>query len=109
MTAAEALKQINPYPIPSMTVQKVALKRGLLPEQTVTQEILLSRTYRLCEADLYVYLSKAPDVTQQGISYRFSDADKKVFLNLAKRIYDELGESGEVTGGVTLGYKGMNL
>lgn len=109
MTVLESLKLINPYPIPSKTVEKIALKRGLSSTPTVDQAVLLSGSYRLCEADLYIYLSKAPDVTQEGITYRFTDEDKRRFINIANGIYKEEGEDGEVTGGVTYGYKGTNL
>jgi hypothetical protein len=109
MTTLESLKQINPYPIPSKTIQALALKRGLDLAQEANQNVVLSAAYRLCEADLYCFLSTAPDVTQQGISYKFTDEDKKRFLSIANNIYTDLGDSSAPAKTVKYGYKGSNL
>lgn len=109
MTILESLKSLNGYPIPENTFQEIALKRGLSLESEVTQTDVLSNEYNLGKADVYSWLSNAPDVTQESISYSFTDSQRKQFKNLASEIYEDLKDSVEKSEKPTFGYRGSRF
>lgn len=107
-TVLESLKGVNSYPIPLRTLVEVAERRGLTLESQSSQEVLKGKDYRLATADLLLWLSLAPNVSQGGQNYSFTDEQRKQFRNNAFAIYDELGEDEGVTK-PTYGYKGSRL
>ena len=107
-TVLESLKGINSYPIPLRTLVETAERRGVSLNDTSSQEVLTGKAYRLATADLLLWLSLAPNVTQGGQSYSFTDEQRKQFRNSAFSIYEELGEDEGVTK-PTYGYKGSRL
>ena len=110
LTVYEALIGITGYPIPSRTVQTVSLRRGLDMDAVPDQTLVVSREFRLCEADLLMWLSRAPNVGQGGQSYNFTDEQRRDFRNRAKAIYNALGEEADSAScGIQYGYKGQNI
>lgn len=107
-TVLESLKGVNSYPIPLRTLVEVAERRGLTLTAEAPQEVLRGKAFRLATADLLLWLSLAPNVTQGGQSYSFTDEQRKQFRNNAFSIFDELGETDGVTK-PTYGYKGNRL
>lgn len=105
-TISESLKGINSYPIPSKTILGVTLRRGLVDSAEVTRAIMLSKGYRLAEADLFKWLSKAPVVSEGGVSFSFSQKERESFTKEADSIYSEFGEP---TINDTYGYIGEDL
>ena len=105
-TVLEALRGINSYPIPLRTINEVAERRGVDTLQDTTVSILKSREFNLCRADLLLWLSYAPNVTQGGQSYSFSDEQRLRLRNMAQQLYDELEEGFPKT---LYGYKGKRL
>lgn len=103
----ESLRGVNAYPIPLRTIEEVAKRRGvdLTDETSVT--LLTSREFRLSEADLLLWLSYAPNVSQGGQSYNFSDEQRARMRARAQQIYDELEEGGIPKN--IYGYKGKRL
>lgn len=106
-TIAEALRGVNAYPVPPRTLVAITTKRGLDPAEELTSVILRSAPYKLCKADLLMWLSLAPDVTQGGQSYSFSDEQRNRLRAMAQQIYDELEEDGLPK--TLYGYKGKRL
>ena len=104
----EALKSISAYPIPLRTLVETAERRGLSLYDEATQEVLKGKAHRLAKADLLLWLSIAPNITQGGQSYSFTDEDRKQMRQQAQGIYDEL-EPEDNTGCVKFGYKGDRL
>ncbi len=104
----EALKGVNAYPVPLRTLAAIADKRGLSPTTDATQEVQKSKEYNLAVADLLMWLSEAPNVSQGGISYSFSEEERKRFRLRAESILEEIGDSGN-SFGVEYGYKGEDL
>lgn len=98
MTVSESLKSINNYPIPPYVLTKSAIKNGMSLEEEVTSEILISREYRLMEADVYAFLAGAPDVTQNGITFSFSQDQRDWFLSMSNSIKTDLGVVDSSTG-----------
>lgn len=109
-TVLESLKGINAYPIPLRTILDVGIGRTLDPAANVDETILTSKAYRLATADLYYWLAVAPDISQGGQSYSFTDEERRDFRNRAISIYGEYGEADDNVGkGVRYGYKGSKL
>lgn len=109
-TVLESLKGINAYPIPLRTILDVGGGRKLPLASDVDETILTSKAYQLATADLYYWLAVAPDVSQGGQSYSFTDEERRDFRNRAMSIYGEYGEPEDKVGkGVRYGYKGSKL
>lgn len=109
VSVLEALKGINAYPIPLRTFVEVAEARGVKLTDTPTQDVLQSKAYNLCVADILLWLSLAPNVIQGGQSYSFSDAQRTQFRNRANALYDEFGADESGTPKTLYGYKGSRL
>ena len=107
-TTIEALKSINAYPVPLRTLMETAERREISVTAEATQEVLQSKNYRLAKADLLLWLSIAPNISQGGQSFSFSDEQRKDFKREAQTIYDVL-EPSQNAGRVTYGYKGSRL
>lgn len=109
-TVLTSLKGLSAYPVPAASIQSMADTRGLDLTATYTSEVGKSKAYRLTMADFYMWLVVAPSISQGGISYSFSAAEKNLFLKKAAAIYKELDpESLDAQGVVTYGYKGSSL
>lgn len=104
----EALRGINPYPIPLRTLIETTERRGVELTAEATQEVMAGKAYRLAKADLLIWLSLAPNISQGGQSYSFTDEQRRDLRREAKGIYDEL-EPAAGGGCVTYGYKGDRL
>lgn len=91
MNIHEALRQINLYPVPDGTIINVCEKRELLPAAEITNEIRFSAAFKLATADIYKWLAFCPSsISENGISFSISEADRKRFLDEANRIYEDL-------------------
>lgn len=106
MTIIESLKTISSYPVPQLTLIRVAVERGLPGEETITPEILKSNGYQLAKADLMDWLSNAPNVSEGGVSFSLSQKERDNFKRKSESIYREAGES---TSSVKYGYIGEEL
>ena len=107
MINLEALKGINAYPIPLRTVAESALRRGVDIYEEFSDEMSRTRGYNLCKADLLMWLSYAPAISQGGQSYSFTEEQRLRMRNEAKALYDEYED--EVGAKTTYGYKGKRL
>lgn len=104
-TVLESLQGINAYPVPLKALEDAALLRGVTLTQQATQEIMLSAAYRLARADILMWLALAPNVSQGGQTYGFSEDQRTQFRSQALAIYAELGNTTKPT----YGYKGSRL
>ena len=107
MTTLEALKGINSYPIPQRTLEEVAARREVVLTAEATVEILRGRAYNLAYADLLLWLSYAPQITQGGQSYNFTDEQRLQFRNRASELFEEYED--ESARKPRYGYKGSRL
>lgn len=107
-TLLEALRGINSYPIPLRTIHEVAERRGVDIHAETSLCALKSREFNLSCADLLLWLSYAPNVTQGGQSYSFTDEQRLRMRNMAQQLYDELEEDGGLPK-TLYGYKGKRL
>lgn len=104
-TVTEALKSVTAYPIPPRTIVEVSDRRGIDP---TAEADTAAKEYRLAKADILMWLSLAPNVTQGGQSYTLSDEQRRQMRQEARAIFDELEPDATPTV-VTYGYKGARL
>lgn len=107
-TILDALKGINAYPVPPHTLNSIAEVRGLELTDTTTRDILTGKQFLLAKADILMWLSKAPNISQGGQSYSFSEEDRKMFRAEAKSLYADCGEDKTAIL-PKFGYKGNRL
>jgi hypothetical protein len=104
----EALKGINAYPVPVRTFNRIAMKRGIELTDEATQDTLNGKAFNLAYADVLMWLSYAPNITQGGQSYSFTDEQRTQLRREAQVIYNEYGED-ETSCKPIYGYKGSRL
>ena len=75
MNVLQSLRSLSSYPIPTATIEDVAEGVGLAIDTELTQELRKDKRFKRAQARVYMFLSEAPNVSQGGISYSFSDAD----------------------------------
>lgn len=110
MNAREALMGITGYPVPGRTIEVIALKRGLDLDEPPTPEVMNTAAFHLCEADLLMWLYRAPNVSQGGQSFSFSEDQRKMFRSRARALYTQWGnEANGKESGIQYGYKGSRL
>lgn len=107
-TILETLKGVNAYPVPLRTLDGVAEDRGLTLTDEATREVMRGRAYNLALADLLLWLAYAPNISQGGQSYSFTDEQRTQFRNRARGLYEEFGEESAATKPI-YGYKGDRL
>ena len=110
MTINEALRSVNAYPIPGRTIEEVCERRGIDPCGEAGFNVLESADFKLAKADLLLWLSYAPNVSQGGQSYSFTDEQRTAFRNEAAGIYGDNADSEDENAmHITYGYKGSRL
>ncbi len=104
----EALRSLSAYPIPLRTIVEVSERRNIDLMAEATAESLRSKEYRLATADLLLWLSYAPDISQGGQSYSINSEQQKQMRSEAMAIYEELDKE-IIAGCPKFGYKGSRL
>ena len=109
-TVLESLKAVNAYPIPLRTLLETIERRGLLQTEEATQEVLRGAKYNLALADLLLWLSFAPDISQGGQSFEFTDEQRLQLRNRAKQLQQQYMSAQEAEQHKPIyGYKGNRL
>lgn len=109
ITVLDSLKAINRYPVPATFYASVMVARGIEEEAEADADILASAAYNLAKADVLIWLSNAPDISQGGQTYGFTDEQRTLMRNEAYALYKEHGEGAANTPKPTYGYKGSRL
>lgn len=92
MTVLQSIKALSNYPIPQHAITQAAVGRGMLPSDQASASIIKSSSYKLLQADILKWLSNAPNVSEGGVSFSFSESERKEMRREASRIYSENGE-----------------
>lgn len=108
MKVSELLKSVNNYPIPANVIMEAGIRHGISPDDEADKEVLASEAYNLAKADIYEYLAGAPNVSQNGISFTFTDEQRSYFLSMASSIRREWGVT-DLASGQGYGYMGEDL
>ena len=108
MTLSEYLRGLTNYPLSEEALQSILSKRGA--GDTTAYEAG-SKQALLAAADLYKWLSTAPDVSQGGQSYSLLYSTREQLRKRANELYRKAGEpvDGEATTKVHFGNKGDRL
>ena len=106
MTAFEIINGINAYPIPTGTIGGFALNRGVDLDAQATAALVASREYNLLRADVLTWLSYAPNISQGGQTYSFSEEQRTQFRAEAQALYSEFETNKPKA---KFGYKGDRL
>jgi len=106
MTVLQSLKSASAYPVPESALRDMAEARGLDPDGAADMGVRSRPGFRLAAADVLLWLSRAPNVTQAGVSYAFTDGDRLNFRRRASAVYRDCGEA---LPGATYGYKGERI
>lgn len=108
MKASKALISLTNYPIPMPVIENIMDSEGLDAETTETsKELRNGAAFKRCTAAVYSFLAKAPNVSQGGISYSFSEDERKRFAQIASSILSELGDQDETQ--IEVGYFGEDF
>ena len=106
MNVLQALRSLSAYPVPPVTIERVAAERGLVVTAEADAAMLHSQPYLLCKADILIWLSEAPNVSQGGQNFSFTDEQRKQLREQASEILEDSGEEGITA---QYGYKGDTL
>lgn len=106
MKIGESLKIISAYPIPMETVQAICTARGVDADADFTLALAQSAGYKKAQADLYIWLSEAPNITQGEVHFSFSLSERAYMRRKAAAI---LNEAGAALAGDQFGYMGDKL
>ena len=91
-TVLDALKSCVGYPVPTDTVETIAVRRGNYDSlhEDVSPSVLESKAFALCEADMMKYLATAPNVSEGDVSISMNDKD--ILINTANSVYAKYDE-----------------
>jgi len=108
MNVLQSLRSLSSYPIPTATIEDVAEGVGLAIDTELTQELRKDKRFKRAQARVYMFLSEAPNVSQGGISYSFSEEERRRFRLRAENLFEQIGDAASEAG-VEYGYKGEDL
>ncbi len=108
MKTRDAVKALSGYPIPATAIDNIIDEAGLDAEADITKEVRMGYEYRKAKALVYAFLAEAPNVTQGGVSYTFSEDERSRFAKKSNSILAELGED-EAGTAIQCGYIGEDF
>lgn len=107
MTLSDYLRGLTNYPLSEEALQSILSKRGASYD---TNAIGDDQLLCLTTADVYRWLSTAPDISQGGQSYSLSDNIREYYRRRANELYRAGGEPESVLEEhPRYGYKGERL
>ncbi len=109
MTITEALKSLTAYPMPAASLVNIAEEAGIEPQATADAEARASKGFKKAKALLYFFLAEAPNVSQGGISYSFSEDERSRFKKRAEALLKEIGDDDPALGVNIGGYIGEDF
>lgn len=92
MNIIESLKSLTAYPVPTATLINICDEVGLDSQNEADSATRKAKAYNRAKAHVYSFLAEAPNVSQGGISYSFSEDERSRFRKRAAAILEELGD-----------------
>ena len=76
-TVLEALKSCVGYPVPKDTIETIAVRRGIYDslQEEINTQVMGSKAFALCEADIMKYLVTVANVSEGDVSISVNDKD----------------------------------
>lgn len=109
MTVVQSLRSLSAYPIPLSTVIEIAESTGMCHDTEMQPEIRQSREFRKAQALVYIFLSEAPNVTQNGISFSLSAEERRRLRTRGESILEDLCDDTATGATPEFGYMGEDL
>lgn len=103
-TVFDTLRAVSAYPVQADTIRAMAAAHGIDPNADAADT-----DSRLAEAGLLLWLSLAPNVTQGGQSYSFTDEQRADMRRRAKALAAQVAEEEGKHAPNVYGYKGSRL
>ena len=107
MTVNQALRSTTTYPLSADFIASIAEGVGLSLDAEASADVMASNAYKHAQARIYLFLAEAPNVSQGGISFSFSESDRVRYESKGNRLLREVGASSAST--KRFGYKGESL
>lgn len=95
MTIIDSLQAISLYPITRSALLSIAIECNLDGQDTMTTELYNHKDYKRAKAKVYKLLSEAPDVTEAGATYGFTDTERKAFERKANELLNQVGDMAD--------------
>jgi len=92
MIVREALLSIINYPVPESAIENIVDSRTLGLNDEATPELRSRNNYRLAEADVFMWVSFAPNIQEGGVNINLLFSDRKELREKANQIYRELND-----------------
>lgn len=94
--------------MPTLTLQEAASEGGVDVGTEVTEEVRQSAAFKRAQACVLRFLSEAPNVSQGGQSYSFSESERRWFRRRAEKLLEEIGDDTDSLG-IPFGYMGEDF
>lgn len=107
MNVNQALRSVTPYPLTADFIKSIAVGVGLSLDDMATEEVMNSRAYKQALGRIYLYLAEAPNVSQGGITFSFTEQDRIRYERKGNKLLQEATSGAERAS--RYGYKGENL
>jgi hypothetical protein len=96
--------------VPRHAIESIAVDRGITLEDQATSEVMKSKDFKLAKADVFWWVSTAPNVSENGISFDLLYSDRERMREKANVIYKEYDDPNYLDDGKPeYGYKGDSL
>ncbi len=107
MTILQSLKSLSGYPIPPLSLENICEELGLTADGEADASLRQQPDFKRAKAQVFLLLAEAPSVSQGGITYSFSEEDKKQFRSQAQALLEEVGDTSQV--GDNYGWQGEDM
>lgn len=108
MKVSRVLMSLTNYPIPMPIIENIMDGEGLDIDTEIDKSVRQSAAFKRCQAKIYFFLASAPNVSQGGISYSFSQSEREYFTRAANHILNNLNDTQDTTE-VEVGYIGEDF
>ena len=110
MTILQSLQAITPYPFSPATLLGIAEECGLEADAELCPDQRRTPEFKRAKAHVYLFLTTAPNLSQNGISFSFTSEERKRFKAMAHSLLSEIGDDVSMLGpGVRYGYRGEDF
>ncbi|MBE6244260.1 MAG: hypothetical protein E7108_01895 [Bacteroidales bacterium] len=104
MTVSEALISSVSYPVDIKSVEKICIERELDVDASFDKAMAKSKAFRLAQADVYMFVATAHNISEADISVSTSSLISKL-ISKANAIYGEYGEQTDMAGEPTVTHR----
>ena len=108
MVVLDSLQAISGYPLSRNALRSICIECDVDPDQEIDADCLKGNNYKKAKAEVFLMLYQAPNISQGGISYSFTQEERESFKSSYYLLMGEIGEDATIKL-PRFGYKGSNL